>query len=103
MVRAALPGKIWDHLEKHVNTETYEYLSDWARENIAKGRAEAQAEGKAEAMAEAVVIILDARNIQVPDELKDKILVRRDFDRLNAWIAAAATIESSDALLDEEL
>lgn len=107
MVRAALPGKIWDHLEKHVNTETYEYLSDWARENIAKGRAEgraeAQAEGKAEAMAEAVVIILDARNIQVPDELKDKILVCRDFDRLNAWIAAAATIESSDALLDEEL
>ncbi|MEU7915133.1 hypothetical protein [Microbispora bryophytorum] len=90
-----------------MNTKTYEYLSDWARENFAKGRtegrAEAQAEGKAEAMAEAVVIVLDARDIQVPDELKDKILVCRDFDRLNAWIAAAATIESSDALLDEEL
>ncbi|MEU8171278.1 hypothetical protein AB0C14_00240 [Microbispora hainanensis] len=86
-----------------MNTETYEYLSDWARENFAKGRAEAQAEGKAEAMAEAVVIVLNARDIQVPDELKDKILECRDFERLNAWIAAAATIESSEALLDEKL
>ena len=90
-----------------MNAETYEYLSDWARENIAKGRAEARAEaraeGKVEAMAEAVVMVLAARDVQVPDELKDKILKCRDLDRLDAWLRAAVTVESSDGLLDEEL
>ncbi|WP_169951102.1 hypothetical protein [Microbispora sp. H11081] len=95
----ALPGEPWDDLEKHMNVETYEYLSDWARENIAKGIAEGQAQAKAEA----IMTVLAARDIQVPDEFKDKIRKCHDLDRLDAWIQAAVTVESSDALLDEEL
>ncbi|MEU7915131.1 hypothetical protein [Microbispora bryophytorum] len=44
MVRAALPREVWDHLEEHLKSETYEYLSEWARENIAKGKVEGRAQ-----------------------------------------------------------
>ncbi|MEU8193883.1 hypothetical protein AB0C10_08900 [Microbispora amethystogenes] len=95
MVRAALPREIWDHLVRHMKTESYEYLSDWARENIAKG----QTEGKTDA----ILTVLAARGIEVPDELNDKIRKCRDLDRLDAWIRAAATVQSADALLDDDL
>ncbi|MBX6383457.1 MAG: hypothetical protein IRZ07_10885 [Microbispora sp.] len=97
MVRAALPRKVWDHLEEHLKAETYEYLSDWARENIAKGRAEGKAEGKAEA----ILTVLSARGIEVSEDLSEKIRKCNDLDRLAAWLRAAATVDSSDALLDD--
>ncbi|MBO4270919.1 hypothetical protein GSF24_09765 [Microbispora triticiradicis] len=99
MVRAALPREIWDHLERHMKTESYEYLSDWARENIAKGMVEGKAEGKTEA----ILTVLAARGIEVPDELDAKIRKCHDLDRLDAWIRAAATVQSVDALLNDEL
>ncbi|GIH69759.1 hypothetical protein [Sphaerimonospora thailandensis] len=99
MVRAALPREVWDQLEKQLKTETYEYLSDWARDNIAKGKAEGQAEGKAEA----ILAVLSARGIQVPDSFPDKIRKCHDLDRLDAWIRAAATAESAEALLTDDL
>ena len=97
MVRAALPREVWDHLEEHLKAETYEYLSDWARENIAKGRAEGKAEGKAEA----ILTVLSARGIEVSEDLSEKIRKCNDLDRLAAWLRAAATVDSSDALLDD--
>ncbi|MGW5265168.1 hypothetical protein ACWEQG_29710 [Microbispora sp. NPDC004025] len=97
MVRAALPREVWDHLEEHLKTETYEYLSDWARENIAKGKAE----GKAEGQAEAILTVLSARGIEVSEDVSEKIRKCHDLDRLAAWLRAAATVGSSDALLDD--
>ncbi|TQS28450.1 hypothetical protein [Microbispora sp. KK1-11] len=99
MVRAALPGEIWDHLEMHLKTETYEYLSDWARDNIAKGKAE----GKAEGQAEAILTVLSARGIEVSEDISEKIRKCNDLDRLAAWLRAAATVDSSDALLDDDI
>ncbi|MEU6410434.1 hypothetical protein [Microbispora sp. NPDC046933] len=103
MVRAALPREVWDHLEEHLKTETYEYLSDWARENIAKGREVGRAEGKAQGKAEAILTVLAARGIRVPDEFGDKIRKCRDLEWLDGWIRAAVTVESADALLDDAL
>ncbi|WP_327045555.1 hypothetical protein OG320_28315 [Microbispora sp. NBC_01189] len=82
-----------------MKTESYEYLSDWARENIAKGQAKGIAEGKTDA----ILTVLAARGIEVPDELNDKIRKCRDLDRLDAWIRAAATVQSADALLNNDL
>ncbi len=101
MVRAALPGEIWDHLERHLKTETHEYLSDWARDNIAKGKAEGRAEGKVEGHAEAILTVLSARGIEVSEDISEKIRKCHDLDRLAAWLRAAATVDSSDALLDD--
>lgn len=95
MVRAALSGEIWDRLEKHLKTETYEYLSDWARDNIAKGRAEGQAE--------AILTVLSARGIEVSEDVSERIRRCHDLDRLAAWLRAAATADSPDELFDREL
>ncbi|GGO28353.1 hypothetical protein GCM10010116_56810 [Microbispora rosea subsp. aerata] len=76
-----------------MKAETYEYLSDWARENIAKGKAEGQAE--------AILTVLSARGIEVSEDLSEKIRKCNDLDRLAAWLRAAATVDSSDALLDD--
>ncbi|WP_433497755.1 hypothetical protein ACQP1K_22920 [Sphaerimonospora sp. CA-214678] len=103
MVRAALSQEVWDHLEKQLKAENYEYLSDWARDNIARGKAEGKAEGRAEGKAEAILEVLSARDIEVPDSFRDKIRKCDDLDRLDAWIRVAATIESVDALLGEDL
>ena len=105
MVRAALPREVWDHLEEHLKSETYEYLSDWARENIAKGKAEGRAEGKAEGraegQAEAILTVLSARGIEVSEDISEKIRKCNDYDRLTAWLRAAATVDSSDKLLGD--
>ncbi|WP_051761401.1 hypothetical protein [Microbispora rosea] len=93
MVRAALPREVWDHLEEHLKSETYEYLSDWARENIAKGKVEGQAE--------AILTVLSARGIEVSEGISEKIRKCHDLDRLAAWLRAAATIDSSDALFGD--
>jgi len=36
--------------------------------------------------AEAVLAILDARGIEVPDHIRDEITNYQDYDRLDAWI-----------------
>ncbi|GGO21880.1 hypothetical protein GCM10010116_44080 [Microbispora rosea subsp. aerata] len=78
-----------------MKTETYEYLSDWARDNIAKGRAEGQAE--------AILTVLSARGIEVSEDVSERIRRCHDLDRLAAWLRAAATADSPDELFDREL
>ncbi|MEV0970498.1 hypothetical protein [Microtetraspora glauca] len=92
MVRAALPREIWEHLEKLMKTETYEYLSEWARNNIA--------EGKAEGKAESILQVLSARDLEVPDDVRAEIGACTDIDQLDAWIRAAVAVESARDLLD---
>ena len=84
-----------------MKSETYEYLSDWARENIAKGKAEGIAEGIAEGKAEAILTVLSARGIEVSDDFSERIRKCHDFDRLNSRLRAAATVDSSDELLGD--
>ncbi|GLX01166.1 hypothetical protein [Microtetraspora sp. NBRC 16547] len=112
MVRAALPPKIWEHLENLMQTETREFLSDWARDNVAKGKAEGLAEGKAEGLAEgkaeglaegkaeAIFAVLSTRGLAVPDDVRAAISTCTEPDQLDAWIRAAVTVESARDLLD---
>jgi hypothetical protein len=94
MVRAALPAEIWDHLEKAMKTERYEYLSEWARSNVA--------EGKAEGKAEAIFTMLSTRGFEIPDDVRAQISDCDDLAQLDAWIRAAITTGSPWALLDEK-
>lgn len=95
---AALPQAARDYLEAVVSTGTYEYRSDFARKYISLGRAEGKAEGEASGEVRAVLAVLDARGIDVPDDARVRIAECRDLDQLGVWIRQAATAEGIEDL-----
>jgi hypothetical protein len=74
-----------------------------------EGRAEARAEGRAEARAEAhveseanaVLTVLCARGIEVPDAARARILAQTDRQRLKRWLEKAIFVTSIGELLDD--
>jgi len=65
----------------------YEYQSDFARRHVAQGRAEGEAQGRAHA----VLVVLSARGIAVPDDVRARISGCADLDLLDNWLASAVT------------
>jgi hypothetical protein len=74
-------------------TVTYEYQSNFARRYIAEG--EAQGEAKL------ILVVLDARGIEVPTEARERIMACSDTIQLLEWGHRAASITSIDELFDE--
>ena len=70
--------------------ETYEYKSDFARKYVA--------EGKAEEAGKAVLLVLEARGIAVPEEVRARISGCDDVSLLETWVRRAATVDSIDEL-----
>ncbi|TDE59974.1 hypothetical protein E1295_01630 [Nonomuraea mesophila] len=62
---------------------------------LAEGKAKGIAEGKAKGEAKAVLLILEARGISLPDEARARILACTDLDTLESWVRKAATAESA--------
>ena len=58
------------------------------------GRAEGKAEGEAKGKAEALLAMLRARGIAVPEELRQRIRQCTDIPTLDGWIVRAATAAS---------
>jgi hypothetical protein len=83
-----------------MSTQTYEYLSEYARKFVAQGKAVGKAEGTAEGEARAVLAFLDARGIAVPDDVRSRISECRDLDQLDTWVRRAATVGSVYDLFD---
>ena len=75
----------------------YEYQSDFARKYVAQGRAEGQAEGAARAL----LTVLRARGIAVPDSIRERILAEKDSERLERWLEKATGATSIAAVLAE--
>lgn len=71
---------------------TYEYRSEFMR-NLA-------ARTKAEAEAHAVLTVLEARGVDVPDEARSRIVECTDVDTLDTWARLAATATTIDDLFD---
>lgn len=101
LVYAALPVVGRRFLEELMRTLTLENLplvSPFARSYAAQGRAEGLSEGRAQGLAEgraeAVLAMLDARGIDVPDEVLERITGCADLNQLDAWIRLAATVDS---------
>lgn len=91
-VLAALPEAAHSHLEALMKTETYPYQSGYARKLRAQGRAEAKAAD--------VLMVLDARAVEVPDDVRARITGCSDVDQLERWLRQAATTDSVDELFD---
>ena len=79
----------------------YEYQSDFAKKYVAQGRAEGLAEGRVEEAARALLTVLRARGIHVPDHLRERILAQKDPETLERWLEKAAVAASAAAVLDE--
>jgi hypothetical protein len=67
----------------------YEYQSDFAKKYVAEGEARA------------LLTVLRARGIVVPDTARERILAQRDPEQLRRWLERAAVAGSVAAVLDE--
>ncbi|HEX5717097.1 MAG TPA: hypothetical protein VF179_13115 [Thermoanaerobaculia bacterium] len=83
----------------------YEYQSDFAKKYVAQGRTEGLTEGlargRAEEAARAVLMVLRARGVAVPDADRERILAQKDPERLERWLEKAAVASSVAEVLDE--
>jgi hypothetical protein len=75
----------------------YEYQSDFAKKYYGQGRDE----GRAETGADAVLTVLSARGIAVPDEARERILAEKDPVRLKRWLKKAVVATSMAEVVDD--
>ena len=71
-----------------MTTATHRYESDFARRYFSQGEAKA------------LLAILDARKIHVPDDIRTDIATCTDVAQLEAWIRRAATADKIQDVLD---
>lgn len=77
----------------------YKNFDELRAEGSAKGRAEGRAEGVAEGSAKALLIVLQARGIPVPDAARERILAEKDSARLTHWLERAGVVTSIEELI----
>jgi hypothetical protein len=73
------------------------YVTRFEREGLAKGLEEGLAEGEAKAL----LTVLDARGIHVPDDIRADITACTDTAKLDEWIRRAATAEKIQDVVNE--
>jgi len=95
-----LPEAARQHLEDLLATRTHEYQSEFVRRYVFQGRAEGRIEGLAEGEVRALLAVLAARRIDLPDEARARITACTDTVTLTAWIGRAATADRIEDVLD---
>jgi hypothetical protein len=88
-------------LEALMASGSYEYQSDFARRYVAQGKAEGRAEGEAAGRAHALLAVLAARGLDVPEDVRARITACTEFTRLDAWLARAVTAASAAEAVGE--
>ncbi|XYH95591.1 hypothetical protein ACMHYB_48625 [Sorangium sp. So ce1128] len=73
----------------------YQFQSEFARSYVAKGRQE----GSIEAKAQAVLTFLEARGLEVPADVRERVLASTDLAELDRWIRRAAVVSDARELL----
>ena len=91
-----------------MDLDKYEFQSAFAKRFLAQGRSEGLEEGlerglekgRAEGEAQALLAFLDAREISVAEEQRQRILACTDLEQLSAWIRRAARVSSAAELFE---
>lgn len=86
-------GTVLTHRSLEEMMKGYEYQSDFAKKYVAQGRAEEAAR--------ALLTVLRARGMAVPDAVCERVLAQKDLERLERWLEKAAVATSVDAVFDE--
>ncbi|MBG0813329.1 hypothetical protein HS045_03725 [Planomonospora sp. ID82291] len=84
-------------LEEIMTSTTWPVYSPFAREHYGRGLEE----GKAEEAARLVLLVLAARGLQVPDDVRARITACTDLARLESWATRAVTVQAAPDLFGE--
>jgi hypothetical protein len=87
LVLASVDGAARAILEALMVSGKYEYQSDFARRYVAQG----EAAGRAHAL----LAVLAARGLEVPENVRARIVGCPDLARLDRWLARAVTALSA--------
>jgi hypothetical protein len=79
----------------------YEYQSDFAKKYIALGRDQGRAEGWRIGRVKSVLLVLQARGIEVPHVVRERIVAEQDLDRLERWLMRAVVVASIAEVFDD--
>ena len=96
-IEAMLVPAVGEQLREVVMTEGERLLI----EGEVRGEARGEAKGEAKGRAHAVLGVLTARGIVVPDAIRARILACTDIPTLDAWIARAATASSATEVVSD--
>jgi hypothetical protein len=89
---AGLPESPRTRWEAFMSTTIHsEYLSERLREIDVQGQAKGEVH--------AVLTVLNARGVQVPDAVREQILACADLDILDTWLRRAATATSAEDVI----
>ncbi|MET9070446.1 hypothetical protein [Streptosporangium sandarakinum] len=89
------------HLLEEIMTSTdWPVHSPFAREHYGRGMAEGKTEGRAEEAAKLVLLVMDARGLDVPDDVRARITSCTDLALLETWAARAATAQTAHDMFD---
>ncbi|XXY44926.1 hypothetical protein WME91_33500 [Sorangium sp. So ce269] len=81
----------------------YEFQSEFARSYVAKGmekgRQEGRQEGSVETKAHDVLAVLEARGLEVPAAVRERVLANTDLAELDRWLRRAAVVSDARELL----
>ena len=99
LVVASVDGAARAILEALMVSGKYEYQSDFARRYVAQGKAEGReegmAEGRVEGRAHSLLAVLAARGLEVPEDVRARIVACPDVARLDTWLARAVSAVSA--------
>ncbi|WP_437879134.1 hypothetical protein [Sorangium sp. So ce513] len=72
--------------------KNYEFQSEYARSYVAKGVEQGRLAGLLEGKAQGVLAFLEARGLEVPAEVRERVLASTDLAELDRWIRRAASV-----------
>ena len=81
-------------LEQLMTSDTWPVYSPFAKEHFGRGKKE----GKAEGEAEAILLVLEARGLDVTDAERERITACTDLRQLKKWVRRAVTAEKTSDL-----
>ncbi|WP_438016946.1 hypothetical protein WMF18_40160 [Sorangium sp. So ce315] len=79
--------------------KNYEFQSEFARSYVAKGVEQGRLAGLLEGKAQGVLAFLEARGLEVPAEVRERVLASTDIAELDRWIRRAASVGDARELL----
>jgi hypothetical protein len=79
----------------------YEYQSEFAKKSVAEGDARGEARGQAKGEARALLTVLRARGILVPDAARERIWAEKDPARIERWLERASVAASIAEVLGD--